>query len=63
VNQTPNHNTNSTTTPAQKNQVRAQVSHVVVEDAQAAPDIIIDMILINDNNAIVLFDSKHVIHS
>jgi hypothetical protein len=30
---------------------------VVVEDAQAAPDIIIGMILINDNNAIVLFDS------
>jgi hypothetical protein len=28
-----------------------------VEDAQAAPDIIIGMILINDNNAIVLFDS------
>jgi hypothetical protein len=30
---------------------------VVVEDAQAAPDIIIGMILVNDNNAIVLFDS------
>jgi hypothetical protein len=28
-----------------------------MEDAQAAPDIIIGMILINDNNAIVLFDS------
>jgi hypothetical protein len=28
-----------------------------VEDAQAAPDSIIGMILINDNNAIVLFDS------
>jgi hypothetical protein len=33
------------------------VNHVVVEDAQAAPDIIIGMILVNDNNAIVLFDS------
>jgi hypothetical protein len=30
---------------------------VVVDDAQAALDIIIGMILINDNNAIVLFDS------
>jgi hypothetical protein len=30
---------------------------VAVEDAQAAPDIIIGMILINDNGAIVLFDS------
>jgi hypothetical protein len=33
------------------------VNHVVVEDTQAAPDIIIGMILVNDNNAIVLFDS------
>jgi hypothetical protein len=33
------------------------VNHVAVEDAQATPDVIISMILINDNNAIVLFDS------
>jgi hypothetical protein len=32
------------------------VNHVVVEDAQAAPDVIIGMILINDNGAIILFD-------
>jgi hypothetical protein len=31
---------------------------VVVEDAQAALDVIIGMILVNDNNAIVLFDSQ-----
>jgi predicted aspartyl protease len=30
---------------------------VAVEDAQAALDVIIGMILVNDNNAIVLFDS------
>jgi hypothetical protein len=30
---------------------------VVVEDTQAALNVIIVMILINDNNAIVLFDS------
>jgi hypothetical protein len=30
---------------------------VAVEDAQAAPDVIIGMILVNDNGAIVLFDS------
>jgi hypothetical protein len=30
---------------------------VAVEDTQAAPDVIIGMILINDNNSIVLFDS------
>jgi hypothetical protein len=34
------------------------VNHVAVEDAQAAPDVIVDMILVNDNNAIVLFDSE-----
>jgi hypothetical protein len=30
---------------------------VAMEDAQAALDVIIGMILINDNNAILLFDS------
>jgi hypothetical protein len=29
-----------------------------MEDAQVAPDVIIGMILVNDNNAIVLFDSE-----
>jgi predicted aspartyl protease len=33
------------------------VNHVAVEDAQAAPDVIIGMILVNNNGAIVLFDS------
>jgi hypothetical protein len=33
------------------------VNHVAVEDTQAAPDVIICMILVNDNGAIVLFDS------
>jgi hypothetical protein len=32
------------------------VNHVVVEHAKAAPDVIIGMILVNDYNAIVLFD-------
>jgi hypothetical protein len=31
---------------------------VAIEDAQAAPDVIIGMILINDSNAIALFDSR-----
>jgi hypothetical protein len=56
VNQTPNRITN-TTTPARQNQARAHVNHVAVEDAQEALDVIIGMILVNDNNAIVLFDS------
>jgi hypothetical protein len=33
------------------------VNHVAIEDAQASPDVIIGMILVNDNNAMVLFDS------
>jgi hypothetical protein len=33
------------------------VNHVAVEEARAAPDVIIGIILVNDNNAIVLFDS------
>jgi hypothetical protein len=33
------------------------VNHVAVEDAQAALDVIIAMILVNDNGTIVLFDS------
>jgi hypothetical protein len=45
------------TTPARQTQARAHVNHVVVEYAQEAPDVIIGMILVNDNSAIVLFDS------
>jgi hypothetical protein len=53
-----NHNdTNSATTPARQNQARARVNHVAIEDAQVAPNVITGMILVNDNNAIVLFDS------
>jgi hypothetical protein len=47
---------NSSSTLARQNQAHARVNHVVVEDAQAAPDVIIGMILINDNGAIILFD-------
>jgi hypothetical protein len=37
--------------------VHARVNHVAMKDAQAAPDVIIGMILVNDNNAIMLFNS------
>jgi hypothetical protein len=58
TNQNINRNANNiTSTPARQNQARARVNHVVVEDAQAALDVIIGMILVNDNGAIVLFDS------
>jgi hypothetical protein len=59
TNQNLDHNANnSATTPARQNQACAHVNHVAMEDAQAAPDFIIAMILVNDNNAIVLFDSR-----
>jgi hypothetical protein len=45
------------TTPARQNQARARVNPVSVEDVQEALDVIIGMILVNDNNVIVLFDS------
>jgi hypothetical protein len=56
VNQSPNRSTN-TTTPARQNQACARVNHIAMEDAPAAPDVIIGMILVNNNNAIMLFDS------
>jgi hypothetical protein len=58
TNQNLNRNANnSATTPARQNQACAHVNHVIAKDAQEAPDAIIGMILVNDNNAIVLFDS------
>jgi hypothetical protein len=58
TNQNLNRNANnSATIPARLNQAHAHVNHVAVEDVQATPDVIIGMILINDNNTIVLFDS------
>jgi hypothetical protein len=35
---------------------------VVVEEAQEAPDVVIDMFLVNDTSTVVLFDSR-VSHS
>jgi hypothetical protein len=59
TNQNINHNANNNaTTPARLNQAHTHMNHVAVEEAQAAPDVIIGMILVNDNNAIMLFDSR-----
>jgi hypothetical protein len=59
TNQSLNRNANnSATTLARHNQAQSRVNHGVVEDAQAAPDVITGMILVNDNNGIVLFDSR-----
>jgi hypothetical protein len=35
-----------------------RVNHVVVEEAQKAPDVVIAMFFINDTFAVVLFDSR-----
>jgi hypothetical protein len=45
------------TTSGRQNQVCARENHVAMEEDHAAPDIIIGMILVNDSNAIMLFDS------
>jgi hypothetical protein len=59
TNQNVNRNANNNaSTPVRQNQARARVNHVAVEDDQEAPDVIIGMILVDDNNAIVLFDSR-----
>jgi hypothetical protein len=59
TNQNLNHNANnSATTLARQNQAHAHVNHVAVEEAMVAPDVIIGTILVNDNNAIMLFDSR-----
>jgi hypothetical protein len=59
TNQNINRNANnSAPTPARQNQARTRVNHVAIEDAQAALDVIIGMILVNDIGAIVLFDSR-----
>jgi hypothetical protein len=43
---------------AKQNYVCGKVNHVVVEEAQEAPDVVIGMFFVNDTSAIVLFDSR-----
>jgi hypothetical protein len=39
-----------------QNYAHGRVNHVAVEEAQEALDVVIDMFLINDTSAVVLFD-------
>jgi hypothetical protein len=55
---TPTHGTNSVPVAVKRNYTRGRVNHVVVEEAQEAPDVVIGMFLINDTSAVVTFDSK-----
>jgi hypothetical protein len=53
----PTHGDNSIPVAAKQNYVRGKVNHVVVEEAQEAPDVVIGMFFINDTSVVVLFDS------
>jgi hypothetical protein len=53
----PTHGANSIPVAAKQNYTRGRVNHVVMEEAQEAPNVVIGMFLINDTSAVVLFDS------
>jgi hypothetical protein len=42
---------------ARQNFIHRKVNHVVVEEAQEAPDVVIGTFSVNDLSAVVLFDS------
>jgi hypothetical protein len=42
---------------ARQNYARGRINHVVIEDAQEAPDIVLGTFLVNSNTSIILFDS------
>jgi hypothetical protein len=42
---------------AKQNYAHGRVNHVVVEEVQEAPDVVIGIFLINDTSTVVLFDS------
>jgi hypothetical protein len=48
---------NSILVAAKKKYVHGKVSHVTVEEAHEAPDVVIGMFFVNDIFAVVLFDS------
>jgi hypothetical protein len=53
----PTHGANSIPVAARQNYVHGKANHVTVEEAQEAPDVVIDMFFINNTSAVVLFDS------
>jgi hypothetical protein len=42
---------------ARQNFARGRINHVAIEDAQEAPDIVLDTMLVNSNTSLILFDS------
>jgi hypothetical protein len=53
----PTRGANSFPIAAKQNYTRGSVNHVVVEEAQEAPDVVIGMFLFNDTSVVVLFNS------
>jgi hypothetical protein len=53
----PTRGANSVPVDVKQNYARGRVNHVVVEEVQEAPDVVIVMFLVNDIFAVVLFDS------
>jgi hypothetical protein len=43
---------------ARQNFVHGRVNHVIVDEAQEAPDVVVSMFSVNSTTAIVLFDSR-----
>jgi hypothetical protein len=60
---TPTYGANSVPIASKENYVHGKVNHVAAEEAQEAPDVVIDMFFINDTSAVVLFDFGYHIHS
>jgi hypothetical protein len=48
---------NSTPMTARQNYARGRITHVPIEDAQEAPDVVLGTFLANSNTTIILFDS------
>jgi hypothetical protein len=53
----PTRGANSIPVAAKQNYIRGKVNHVTVEEAQEAPDVVIDMFFVNDTSAVVMFES------
>jgi hypothetical protein len=53
----PTHGANYVPNAARQNYVCGKVNHVIVEEAQEAPDVVTGIFFINDTSAVVLFDS------
>jgi hypothetical protein len=52
------HGANSVPVTTKQNNAHGRVNHVVVEEAQEAPDVIISMFFINDTSVVVPFNSR-----